>query len=111
MPKVMARASITLLVLGFASGLVAGVPEDEVLMLTTRGAIVMPAGRLHVALSEVQAQPEMMAVLQAIGTSEVRAAMPAFNRADTFRIAPNGNVARLPDFSNLFVLRLPSGAD
>ncbi len=30
MPKVMARVSITLLVLGFVSGIVAGVPEDEV---------------------------------------------------------------------------------
>ncbi|MBM3314767.1 hypothetical protein FJY71_02845, partial [candidate division WOR-3 bacterium] len=80
-------------------------------MLTEPGTIAMPDGELLAAPDSVRAALEVIAVLQAIGTREVRVAMPEFRREDTMRVAPNGNVARLPDFANLFALRLSPGAN
>jgi hypothetical protein len=52
-----------------------------------------------------------MDALGALGVQEIRIAMPRFNRADTLSKTPGGGIARLPDLSNLFTLRLPAEAD
>jgi len=94
-----------------ATALHGGVPEEEVLILTKPGAIVMPQGKTVVTLEEIEAMSEVKDILQAIQTQEIRKAMPEFDPADTMRTAPDGNIARLPNFSNLFILSLPPGAD
>jgi len=90
--------------------LLAGVPE-EVLVLTHPGAVVFPPEETEVTLGQIQASQALMECLQSIGVQTVSMAMPDFDPADTAEVAPDGGIARLPDFSNLFILRLPTGND
>ncbi len=84
-------------------------PEEEVIVLTKSGVIQMPIGKTEATLNEIQAPENMMNVFQSIQVLTLRKGMPNFNPADTAKVAPDGNIARLPDFSNLYVLRLPAG--
>jgi len=105
-------ARISAVLLGFlVSQVSAGVPEDEVMVLTRPEVIAMPEGRVSATPDEIQAPRELSEVLHAIQAQAVRKAMPDFNPADTARPGPYGNTARLPDFRNLYAVRLPTGAD
>jgi len=83
------------------------VPEEEILILTEQDVIILPEGKVSATLNEIEAPAELINALQTLEAQEIRKAMPEFNRADTMRISPDGNIARLPDFSQLFAIRLP----
>jgi len=100
------------IVLGLiALPLLASVPEEEVLVLTEPGAVELPVGETEVTLEQIQASQALMDCFRAIQVQTISKAMPDFDPADTARVAPDGSIARLPDFTNLFTLRLPSGFD
>jgi len=105
---------ILYIILGFllsVSIIYGSIPEEEILILTKPGTIIMPEGQTRATLDEIGAIPEIIDVLEDIKIQEISKAMPDFNSEDTARIAPDGNIARLPDFSNLFILRLPENTN
>jgi len=81
--------------------------EQEILVLFRHGTITMPAGKTRAYLNEIITLPEVLSVLNEIQVEEIYKAFPDFKSEDTLKIGPEGWVARLPDFSNLFVLKLP----
>jgi hypothetical protein len=85
--------------------------REEVLVLARPGTFLLPSGQMEVSPSQVRCSPSVMDALGALGVQEIRIAMPRFNRADTLSKTPGGGIARLPDLSNLFTLRLPAEAD
>lgn len=85
--------------------------DEEVLILFKAGIITMPEGKISAPLNEITAPSEVLSVLEDIAVQEISKGFPDFKSEDTLRINPDGGIARLPDFSNLFVLRLPEGAD
>ena len=101
-PKLLA----TILGFVFVSNLSGSFPEEEVLVVTKPEVIVMPQGKVKAAISEIQAPVEVISVLEIANVGELRKAMPNFDPADTPRTTIEGNISRLPDFSNLFALRL-----
>ncbi|RKX68805.1 hypothetical protein DRP53_09945 [candidate division WOR-3 bacterium] len=102
------KALATLFLVILLSELLGVEPEKEVLILTKTDVIKLPKGKVQATLNEIQAPREVMRAFETLQVQEIRKAMPDFNPADTFAITPEGNIARLPDFSNLFALRLPS---
>ncbi|MCK4256448.1 hypothetical protein KAX35_06145 [candidate division WOR-3 bacterium] len=96
----------TILGFVFVSNLSGSFPEEEVLVVTKPEVIVMPQGKVKAAISEIQAPVEVISVLEIANVGELRKAMPNFDPADTPRTTIEGNISRLPDFSNLFALRL-----
>jgi hypothetical protein len=84
-----------------------GVPEEEILILTEQDVIIMPVGKLSATLNEIEAPTEVINALQMVQAQEIRKAMPEFDRTDTMRVVPDGNIVKLPDFSQLFAVRVP----
>jgi hypothetical protein len=92
-------AKISAVLLGlFVSQLSAGVPEEEVLVLTRPGVIAMPEGKIEAAPDDIQAPQELSDVFHAIQAQVVRKAMPDFDPADTARVGPYGSPARALSF-------------
>jgi hypothetical protein len=87
------------------------VPEEEILMLTKRDVITMPLGVSSATPGEIEAPSKLISLLLDVGATQITIAMPEFDPIDTMRITPDGNIARLPDFSQLFIIRLPSAAN
>ncbi|MBE0433938.1 S8 family serine peptidase [candidate division WOR-3 bacterium] len=87
------------------------VPEEEILILTTRDVITMPYGASSATPGEIEAPSELISLLLDVGATQITIAMPEFDPIDTMRITPDGNIARLPDFSQLFIIGLPSAAN
>ncbi len=62
------------ILLGLILGLTlyAGVPEEEVLILTKSEVIRMPEGKIIATLAEIEAPPELLETLSLIQTIEVK---------------------------------------
>lgn len=85
--------------------------DEELLVLFKPGVITMPEDRISASLNEITAPPEVLLLLYEIGVQEVSKGFPEFKSEDTLRISPDSGIARLPDFSNFYILRLPSSAN
>jgi hypothetical protein len=85
--------------------------EDEVLVLFTSGTMQMPIGKIRATVNEIQAPEKVTGTFEALGVIDIAKGFPTFDSQDTLRVTPDGKVARLPDFSHFYILRLPPGAD
>ncbi|MBE0433634.1 S8 family serine peptidase [candidate division WOR-3 bacterium] len=80
--------------------------EQEVLILFKSETIQMPNGKDTASLQEVIAPQEVISCFEEIQIQEISRVVPDFNRADTMKITEDGTIARLLDFSQLFLLKL-----
>lgn len=78
--------------------------DQEVIVLFKSGVIQMPSGKDTASLNEIAAPQNIIACLQEIESENIIKAIHNFNRADTLRITEDGWQARLPDWSNLYVI-------
>jgi hypothetical protein len=84
----------------------------EVVVMFDRGMIRLPEGRDSATVAEaVIASPAIRNVLQTQGAELLLKAFPTFNLADTLGVALSGEIVRLTDFSKVFKIRLPEGAE
>ncbi|MEO0137916.1 MAG: S8 family serine peptidase [candidate division WOR-3 bacterium] len=85
--------------------------NQELLVLFKPDVVQMPAQKVTASLGEIMAPQDVIHCLQEIGVEEIIKVVPNFNRADTMRITEDGIIARLPDFSQLFLIKLTPEAD
>ena len=85
--------------------------EREVLVMFKEEVVVLPAGRTEARLAEITMPPVLRTQLHESGVEELRRGFPDFQKADTLRVLADGRLFRLPDFSNLLVVTVPSGTD
>ena len=78
--------------------------DNEVIVLFKSDVLKMPTGKDIVSLNEIVAPRSIINCMRVIGTEKIAKAILNFNRADTLRISKDGWVARLPDWSNLYVI-------
>ena len=85
--------------------------DQELIVLFKFDTIQMPNGQDTASISEIDAPQNVISCLQAIEAKTIIKAMPNFDRADTLRITEEGWEARLPDWSNLYVVDIRSDRD
>lgn len=85
--------------------------EHEVLVLFQSDVLLLPAGKNSATPTEVTAPQEIIDCLYEIEVETIIKAVPSFDRADTMSVTEYGTIARLPDFSQLFVMMLREGTD
>lgn len=85
--------------------------DEEVLVLFKTEIIKIPNERTVALLKEIKTKPHVMSVLQNIKVIGVSKGFPDFVAEDTMRTNADGWSAKLPNFSNLYVLRLKSNTN
>lgn len=83
-------------------------PDQEVIILTKSNSISLPRNRNEAFINEIHADTSLMKIFTYIKAKKIRKGMPDFKPSDTLKIGPFGNIVKLPNFSNLFVVEIES---
>ncbi len=84
----------------------------EVIVMFDRNMIRLPSGQDSATVAEaIVASPSIQNILQTQNVELLLKAFPRFNLADTLGTALSGERVQLTDFSKVFKLRLPLGAN
>jgi len=76
------------------------------------GAVQMPGALRACAVdASIISSDGIRSLLHASGVDSITKAFPEFNRADTLWISPMGTKVRLTDWSRIYTLRVPAGAN
>ncbi|MFQ5627110.1 MAG: S8 family serine peptidase, partial [Methyloligellaceae bacterium] len=70
----------------------------------------LPEGRDRGSIAEAVLPARIKRFLQQARAEEMAKGLPRFKQADTLRVLKDGRIYKTPDYSNLFVIRLPEGA-
>jgi hypothetical protein len=85
--------------------------DEEIIVLFKTDAIQLPAGQDTTMLDDIVAPQKVIDYMWEFGTERIIRAIPNFNRADTLRVTEDGWEARLPDWSNLYVIDVRGDRD
>lgn len=71
----------------------------------------LPEGQDRARIPEAILPAEIKRLLEDFGAEEIAKGIPSFKQSDTLRVLSDGRIYRTPDYTNLFVIRLPQGVN
>lgn len=85
--------------------------ERQVIVMFQPDRATLPGGVARAEIGQAQLPGQVKGLLQRYGARSMGKGFPEFQRSDTLRTLSNGRKYRVPDYTNLFVITLPSGAN
>lgn len=85
--------------------------ERQVIVMFQPDKATLPGGLARAELGQAELPTQVKGLLQRHGARSMGKGFPEFQRSDTLRTLRNGRKYRVPDYTNLFVITLPSGTN
>ncbi len=83
--------------------------DNQIVVMFKSGIVSLPDGRDRANLDEATLPTPLRTLLKAFDAQEIAKGIPEFQRSDTLRVLPDGRLFKVPDYTNLFVITLPTG--
>ena len=85
--------------------------DNQIIVRFQPNAVNLPTGMNRSTPDSVSMPANLRTLFKEIKAIEFAKATPDFKSIDTLRILEDGRILRLPDYTNLFVITLPSGSN
>lgn len=84
--------------------------DRQIVVMFKPNTVSLPEGQTRTSIDQATMPSHIRDVLQAYDAQEIAKGMPNFQKSDTLRILSDGRRVRAPEWTNLFVITLSSGA-
>lgn len=85
--------------------------DRQILVMFEEDVLSLPPRAVKASPEEAIMPANVRAAVSSLNAEDINAGYPGFERADTLRILSDGRIYRAPDYTNLFVITLPSQVD
>ena len=82
--------------------------DRQIIVRFKQGVVNLPSNADRTPISRASLPTQAEALLTQAGANEIAKAWPSFQKRDTLQVLEGGRIFRLPDYSEVYILTLPS---